>query len=432
MSLAKNDDASEQITCDVVIVGGSFAGNYLASLIAGKGLDVHVLEEHGSIGLPMKCAGIVSSKLLRLMRLPPGVILNRIPKARVFGPSKHSIMIKIKDQPLVLDRIGFDIHFMELARNKGVIYHLGEKVVNVADEPSCIVISTQKATYNTKMVVGCDGANSVVGKHAGITNEFITGKQSIFAEIPSIDALPVDASTCELHFNPAWNDLFAWVIPLSNKSVRAGLAMKNHVAHHFSIFFKNRFGMTPESGFQDGHMKKPSFTGGTIPMGLPKRCAFDRLLLVGDAACHVKASTGGGIVMSAIAARHAARAILLAFKQHDFSAGFFQKKYENRVRKQLGVTLKIHLAIHEGIKHLTNKDYDFLFDLATRPAIQRALARIADMDFPVPFIIRLLGYPAFYWWLAKFFLRDVQFLLAVLGIVIFSKAPSLSIPKKLN
>ncbi|HME52765.1 MAG TPA: NAD(P)/FAD-dependent oxidoreductase [Candidatus Lokiarchaeia archaeon] len=422
--LASNVAATRDcIDCDVVIVGGSITGNYLASLIAGKGFAVHVIEEHASIGLPMKCAGIVSSKLLRLMQVPPGVILNRIAEARVFGPREQSVTITIKDQPLVLDRTGFDKHFMELARNKGVMYHSGEKVLSITRESSRIVVATPNASYRVKLIVGCDGAHSVVGRYVGITNEFITGKQSIFMAIPGQGAISVDSRACELYFDPSWNDLFAWVIPLSNNWVRAGLATKNHVANQFSMFFKKRFGSSPEDCLDEGRIQELSFTGGTIPIGLPKRCAFDRLLLVGDAACHVKASTGGGIVMSTIAARHAARAILLAFKQDAFSARFLKKTYENRVRKQLGFTLKMHLAIHEGIKHLTEKDYDFLFDLAMQPAIQRALERVADMDFPVPFIVRLLGYPAFYSWLAKFFLRDARFLLAVLGILIFSKAP---------
>ena len=422
--LASTIDATrDRIDCDVVIVGGSFAGNYLASLIAGKGLDVHLIEEHAEIGLPMKCAGIVSSKLLRLMHVPSSVILNRIEKARVFGPRQQSITIKIKDHPIILDRIGFDKHFMELARTRGIICHLGEKVSNIALESSRIIITTQNASYRAKLVVGCDGAHSVVGKHAGITNEFITGKQAIFMALPGLETLSVDPRACELHFNPSWNDLFGWVIPLPNDGLRAGLATKTHVSGLFSVFFKKRFGTTLEECLHDGRIQGLSFTGGTIPIGLPKRCAFDRLLLVGDAACHVKASTGGGIIMGAIAAQRAARAIVQAFELDDFSARFFKKAYEIIVAKQLSLTLKIHLAIHVGIKHFTEKDYDLLFNLARRPAIQRALDRAADMDFPVPFIARLLGQPAFYFWLAKFFLRNARFFFAVLGIIIFSKAP---------
>lgn len=429
--LAAIDDAKrEGIACDVVIVGGSIVGNYLASLIAGKGLDVHLIEEHASIGLPMKCAGIVSSKLLRLIHVPPEVILNRVARARVFGPHQQSIIIKIKEQPIVLDRIGFDKHFMELARNKGVIYHLGERVSAIARESAQIVITTSKSCYITKLVIGCDGAHSVVGKYAGTTNEFITGKQAIFRVIPSLDAFSVDSRTCELHFDPSWSDLFGWVIPFSSNKLRVGLAMKNHVASQFSMFFKKRFGSTAENDLHNGRIQELSFTGGTIPIGLPKRCAFDRLLLVGDAACHVKASTGGGIVMGAIAAQHAAQAILMAFKQGDFSARFFKKTYEKPVTKQLGFTLKIHLTIHFGIKHFTGKDYDFLFNLARQPTIQRALTKAADMDFPLPFIARLLGYPAFYFWLAKFFLRNFRFLFTLLGIVIFSKVPRFQFPKR--
>ncbi|MEX2729842.1 MAG: NAD(P)-binding protein, partial [Candidatus Sigynarchaeum springense] len=155
MALDSQDRPKEPVDFDVVIVGGSIAGNYLASLLAGKGISVHVIEAHETIGLPMKCAGIVSSKILKLMNIPKELILNRISDARVFSKNKGFITIRIKDRPVVLDRVGLDRHFMDLAVKRGAIYHLGEKVMAIESWPGGIRVVTSRSTYNASMLAGC-------------------------------------------------------------------------------------------------------------------------------------------------------------------------------------------------------------------------------------------------------------------------------------
>ncbi len=429
MALDTQDGAGEHVECDVVIVGGSIAGNYLASLLAGRGISVHVIEAHATIGLPMKCAGIVSSKILKLLKFPKELILNRISEARVFSKDKRYIKISIKDRPVVLDRVGFDKHFKEVATDRGALYHLGERVTS-AQLPSDrgrgpVRVETTRCTYTAKLLAGCDGAHSIVARQLGIAHEFITGKQAIVTTTGHGGRFDVDPSSCELHFDPSWNDLFGWIIPTGRTTSRIGLAARAHVAQRFDALLARRFGCSLEEARGRGLIGDVTFTGGTIPIGLPTSCAFDRTVLVGDAACQVKASTGGGIVMLAIAARMAAQAILLAFARGDFSRKFFIKHYQAPFFKQTRSSLKMHLAVHAAIKHFTPADFSRLFALASRPSIKRELARTADMDFPVRFILRILGEPGFYWWVAGFLLRGHRTFRDVLGILLLGKVPAL-------
>nr|MDO8110794.1 FAD-dependent monooxygenase [Candidatus Sigynarchaeota archaeon] len=423
MVVAEGITPKDIINCDVVIVGGSIAGNYLSSLLSKTRLNIHVIEEHGSIGHPMKCAGIVSSKILRIMRIPPRLIVNRVMEARIAGPGGKSITVRTRDKPIVLDRIEFDRHFMAIARDNGVTYHLEEKVASIEHAADEIVATSTKAVYHAKVLVGCDGASSMTGRIEGVVNEFITGKQSIISVAIGKKSMQIGQGQCELHFDPEWNDLFCWVIPTGNAALRVGLAAKNNVARKFDSFFKARFGNTLDELVRQGEIKNSTFTGGTIPVGIMKPCAFDRCLLVGDAACQVKASTGGGIVMLAIAAKYAARAIQEAFQKQDFSRRFFKKHYQTLILKRIGLTLRMHLAIHEGIKFFTAADFRFLIELGNQPMIKRELARSADMDFPVAFIIRILGYPMFYTWLLRFLLRNHQILRVLFRIIALGKEP---------
>ncbi len=423
------DNPRSPVECDVVIVGGSIAGNYLASLLAGRGINVHVIEVHGNIGLPMKCAGIVSSKILKLLDIPKSLILNRISEARVFSKGKDHVTIRIKDRPVILDRVGFDRHFMNLAVERGATYHLGERVTSVQLPGSrgqeLVRVETTRCTYTTKVLAGCDGTHSIVARQLGIIHEFITGKQAIVTATGHGGRFDVDPSSCELHFDPSWNDLFGWVIPTDGTTSRIGLAARAHVAQRFDALLARRFGCSLEEARDRGLIGNVTFTGGTIPVGLPTSCAFDRTVLVGDAACQVKASTGGGIVMLSIAARMAARTILMAFARGDFSRKFFIKHYQAPFFKQTRSSLKMHLAVHAAIKHFTAADFSRLFALASRPSIKRELTRTADMDFPIRFILRILGEPGFYWWVAGFLLRGHRTFRDVLGILLFGKVPVL-------
>ncbi|MEX2729987.1 MAG: hypothetical protein Q6353_022285, partial [Candidatus Sigynarchaeum springense] len=267
-------------------------------------------------------------------------------------------------------------------------------------------------------LAGCDGAHSIVARQSGIVHGFITGKQALIAPPHGGNKFTLDSSICELHFDPSWNDLFGWVIPAGNTGLRVGIATRTRVAKRFDAMFGRRFGCSIDEARKRGLIGDVSFTGGTIPVGLPTTCALERIVLVGDAACQVKASTGGGIVMLAIAARLAANAILHAFETGDFSRKFLVKHYQKPFFKRARSSLKMHMAIHEAIKHFTDADFSRLFDLANRPSIKRELARTADMDFPVRFILRILGEPGFYWWVVSFLLRDYHVLRDVLGTLL--------------
>ena len=48
---------------DVIIIGASLSGNYLAYLLSNFNLKIAIIEEHQDIGLPFQCAGIISKKL---------------------------------------------------------------------------------------------------------------------------------------------------------------------------------------------------------------------------------------------------------------------------------------------------------------------------------------------------------------------------------
>ena len=79
---------------DAVIAGGGPIGNYVAKNIAHEGFKVLVLEEHREIGVPLKCAGLVSSRAFDFFNVDKNkVIQNEIYGAHINSPSGNRLTI---------------------------------------------------------------------------------------------------------------------------------------------------------------------------------------------------------------------------------------------------------------------------------------------------------------------------------------------------
>ncbi|MHA1256701.1 MAG: FAD-dependent monooxygenase, partial [Promethearchaeota archaeon] len=166
---------------DVVIIGASLSGNYLASLLSTK-LTVAVIEEHNEIGLPFQCAGIVSQKLNELIDLPKNIILNRVDTAKIVAPSGKFVKLRGDEKPYIIDRIALDRLFYERAKeNNNTTYFLGEKFKSLEyiknEKHKWVLITTSKRKLVAKMLIGSDGPLSLVANSFGIKNELIYAMQ---------------------------------------------------------------------------------------------------------------------------------------------------------------------------------------------------------------------------------------------------------------
>jgi digeranylgeranylglycerophospholipid reductase len=328
---------------DVVIIGGSIAGNYLAYLLSELRLKILIIEEHSEIGLPFQCAGIISKKLGRLITLPSNLVLNRVKIAKLISPSGLTIKLSGDEEPYIIDRIGLDRFFYDRSRTKkNVTYRLGEKFQSfnylIEHERRKIVeVKTSSNVFKTSILVGCDGPISLIAKSFNQSNDLLFASQiRIKASFPENEAM--------LYFHPYWKELFGWIVPEGNDLYRIGIATKKNTAKAFRIFTK-LIGVNPRDAIER--------QGGLIPYGTMQKCAFENVLLLGDAACQVKATTGGGIVMLLTAAKVAANCIKECFKKGEFSKKFIKKQYEKTTKNLIGNQLKVHYIIRKILEALT-------------------------------------------------------------------------------
>lgn len=308
---------------DVTVVGAGPSGLRVAQILARKGYKVLVLEEHEKIGLPVKCTGLVSDRLLELvpeLSEEDGVILNQIKKAKFYWRGDFFELISGRRKMLVIDRRKFDEILAEKAKWNGAKILLGKKVTGLKITEFGVHVYAGKKEYRSKLLVGSDGADSFVARNLNmeLPDEVVYGLQT------TVEG-KFDDSSVEVHFD-ASEKLFGWVVPVSDKVARVGVAdSKRNLAKAYRRFLKKRL----------GYYKKPD-VGGKIRFGLIKESAFYRGLLVGDAASQVKPFSGGGIIYGLISAGYAAKALIKSLKVYDYSKEFFVENYDKEWKKHVG------------------------------------------------------------------------------------------------
>ena len=391
---------------DVCVVGASIAGNYLTYLLAKSNLQIVVIEEHEDIGLPFQCAGIISQKLGQLIKLPEEIVLNRVNTAKIFSPLGNFIKLSGNEHPYVIDRIALDRLFY--GKNKkatNVTYYLGEKFkslkYSVENGQKCVLIDTSKRSIKAKMLIGCDGPLTSVGKHLKVKNEVLYAAQiRIKGKFHENEAV--------MYFHPLWKQLFGWIVPEGNNIYRIGMASSKNVKECFHVYLKK---------LDIDINNKIDQQGGIIPYGIMNKSAFMNVLLLGDAAGQVKATTGGGIVMLLTAARHASNCVKLSFEQNNFSKRFIKKHYENPCLRTIGKELKLHYVIRLILEKLTSKEFEIFFKIIKENKIEHIISLYGDMDFPKDLIFKLLKNRSVITFLIKFSVKNPNIFIKLLKIL---------------
>lgn len=398
----------QDLTYDVCIIGGSIAGNYLAYLLSKSEKKIVVIEEHKEIGLPFQCAGIISKKLTQLINIPKKIILNRVKTAKLVSPSGKSIELTGDEEPYIVDRIALDKLFYEknLSKNN-VTYLLGEKFRNFAyigtNTQKYLKIETSKRTFNAQILVGCDGPLSTVGKLLGIQNKNIYGTQ-----------IRINGDYNEdlafMYFDPRWKELFGWIVPEGGGVYRIGMGAGKEISQNF-ILFLTSLNIKTENAI--------SQQGGLIPIGKMNKCAFENILLVGDSAGQVKATTGGGVVMLLSASKIAAECINKCFQENNFSKKTIRKYYEKPCKKTIGKQIKVNYLIRLVLEQMDSIDFDKIIEIVQTTKIGEIISLHGDMDFPLNLILKLAKNPIFLKFIFRFLKKNPDIILNLVKALFF-------------
>ncbi len=392
----------------IAIIGGGPAGLYAAYWLAKKGLDVNVYEEHKRIGEPVQCAGIVSSEIGSVVEMKERFVLNRLNKVKVI--SKHRCAV-LDVNDVVIDRAEFDRHLARMALKEGAKLNIGYKYIG-ADKGSAVLSDKNGKIFkaNAEVIIGADGPCSAVAKSSGLF-----GKRRFYTGMQARVKGNFEKEMYEVWLGDICPGFFGWLIPESEGVARIGIAAKTPAANSKDRTSgkdkQDRASGEDEQdriGGKDKLMLHERFSGFLKIKRIDEKDIIDRqaglipiyatdiavqkgkVYLVGDAACHVKATTGGGIVPGLKAAKILAECV------------FGREDYESALAKS-GIKRELwtHLQIRKALDRFSNKDYDRLVKMAGQNKVKNILKNV-NRDLSSKLVVKLIfAEPRFLGYLRK-------------------------------
>ncbi len=378
---------------DAIVVGAGPAGLLSAGTIAHRGFDVAVFEEHGTVGKPVHCAGLLSTSGLKTLGLnpPDHVIQNQVKGARIYSPSCDSIEIQRgKREALVVDRGSFDRWLAERARDEGATIITDSKVESASITETGVELRFQQSRpiARGELIVNAEGSRCQISHSLGLPVVPRTSKLPAYQyEMNNVD---VDEEQVEMFYGRQLAlGFFAWIIPIGNRRARVGLAsydrtmtrLRGAMKHH-PVLSRRLEKASIEKGF-----------GGIVLVGTPiERTYTTKAVVVGDAAGHVKATTGGGVILGGQAAKIAGETVAESLENGDHS-GKFLARYEALWREELGSEFLTMWLAQKTLTSLSDKGLDRLVVGARNMHLENIIGKKGDMDRQARVIRSLLREP---------------------------------------
>jgi digeranylgeranylglycerophospholipid reductase len=354
-----------------LVVGGGPSGS-AASISLAENHDVVVLEEHDIPGEPLQCAGLVTRR--GIPEAAKQSILGDIKGARLHSPLGFTLTLEAKaTRACVIDRSHFDKIMFNEAVDRGAVPMVGAVAKNVAAHGHEMQVETKlegrSESFSAKIVVGADGYKSVCRRAAGLSppKHMLTGVQV------DLKGVEIDQDFVDLYFGQnVAPGFFAWAIPAGDIT-RVGLCTWDSELAP-ALYLKKFLSMPIFS-----KAKRISVASGKIPIGPGKTAISGRIALVGDAACHAKPLSGGGVytgVKGGELCGHVIDRFLSDPQVKDL------KEYDILWKAEFGRELSRAFRVRKVFLNLTDKKLDRALRIFAEPDVRSLLEAHGDIDYP--------------------------------------------------
>ncbi|HMO56857.1 MAG TPA: geranylgeranyl diphosphate reductase [Roseiflexaceae bacterium] len=301
---------------EVVVIGASVGGSTAAETLARAGVPVVLLER--DLARVKPCGGAVPPVAFDEFDLPQSLISRKVHHALVHSPSERQVAIDVigtdtasnNDYIAMVCREEFDQYLRQRAVASGAGLIEGQLLDLEVDSRGVTVIYRERADGATRQlraaaVIGADGAYSPTAKALGLPNlpRCVATQKRI--RLPA-DKMARWHDTADLYLGPEVSpDLYAWAFPKKDHvavGIGAGPA-HSKAAKQLLANLKQRIAPELIGGeifLQEAH---------ALPMQPRPQMAFERVMLVGDAAGLVVNTSGEGIYWAMKSARMAAEVL---------------------------------------------------------------------------------------------------------------------------
>jgi geranylgeranyl reductase len=284
----------------VLVVGASVGGATAATTLRSAGVEVTLLERDLFRAKP--CGGAVPPAAFRDFHLPETLIDRKVRRCLVVSPGDDQISFPVAgsnpgddDYVAMVRREIFDGFLRTRAQEQGATLVQGTLLrLYVTEQGVDAVYRTpqgQERLLQANAVIGADGAYSTTAKFLGlpIVYDSVAVQERI--------ALPPHQmarwqETADMYLGQDVSpDFYGWVFPKGDHvTVGVGIGRKHaKAARQYLAQLKDRLGPALDGG------QVVAYEAHALPMTPRRHMAFDRAMLVGDAAGLIARTSGEGI-----------------------------------------------------------------------------------------------------------------------------------------
>lgn len=358
---------------EILVVGASVGGATAANTLAQAGVPVVMLEKDLSRIKP--CGGAVPPSVFHEFNIPQHLISRKITKALIHSPSGKRVEIDVvglerspEDYIAMVCREDFDGYLRQRAVNNGARLIEGTLTDLIVDAYGVTAKYRDRASgrveeLRAQTVIGADGAYSPTAKLLGLPNLPRCVAIQERWRIPA-EHLGRWSDTADLFLGHEVSpDLYAWAFPKADHitiGIGTGPAHSKH-ARTLLQNLKQRIGADLDSGtcyLEEAH---------ALPMTPRPQMAFDRAMLIGDAAGLVVNTSGEGIYWAMKSGQMAAQALIEALPNTSYAA---LRCYEQRYWREYRTMYRfLQWLEHWGYRN--NRQMEVFTDMCRNLDVQR-------------------------------------------------------------
>jgi flavin-dependent dehydrogenase len=244
---------------------------------------------------------------------------------------------------------------------------------------------------NSGVVIDAEGCASHLLKQANL-QAFDQSSAVVAVNCDVENIKDIETDTVEVYLTQRYAPgLFAWIIPRRDGSAKVGLATKVGNPRDCLRQFLDSHPVVKRK-IKSDDVRSASYH--LIPLGGPIPKTYrGGFLAVGDAASHVKPTTGGGVIIGLTCSKIAGEIAGQAVKINDFSERFLSS-YQQICRQKVGFDLRAMRYVRLMLNRMPDSRLDEMIGLCSRLRLGESLKSVKDIDFQGQALIPLLMNPA--------------------------------------